>query len=101
MIDRILYLDGIPKITIHFFNKSDQTPKEQISFLLKMKSKGVSTLLHSNSNMYQNQDSGSRDLIARMVAGTQIRRDWATDQLDLIKMVVPENYLLQCIDDQK
>ena len=36
-----------------------------------------------------------------MVAGTQIRRDWATDQLDLIKMVGPENYLLQCIDDQK
>ena len=43
MIDRILYLEVILEITIYFFNKSEQTPKEQISFLLKMESKGVST----------------------------------------------------------
>ena len=51
--------------------------------------------------MYQNQDSGSRDLMARMVAGTEGSRDRAKEQLDLIKMVGPENYLLQCIGDPK
>ena len=100
MIERILYLDGIPKITIHFFNKSGQTPKEQISFLLKMESKGVSTYYTPIAIC----------IIIRMQeaetlwhAWLQVPREavWGEDQLDLIKMVVPENYLLQCVGDPK
>ncbi len=39
--------------------------------------------------------------MARMVAVTERSRDRAKDQLGLIKMVDPENYLLQCIGDPK
>ena len=43
VIDRILYLDGIPEIARYDVINSGKTPEEQISLNLAMESKGVAT----------------------------------------------------------
>ena len=93
MIDRILYLDEILETTNYFFNKSGQTPKEQISFLLKMESKGVSTYYIPIAICIKIRIQEAETL---WHAWLQVPREavWGEDQLDLIKMGGPENNLL-------
>ena len=90
MIDRILYLDDIPEPAFYFFYKSGQTPKEQISFLLKMESKGVSTYYIPIAICIKIRIQEAETL---WHAWLQVPREavWGEDQLDLIKMVGPEN----------
>jgi len=101
VIDRILYLDGIPEIARYDIINSGQTPEEQITFNLKMESKGVSTYNAAVAICIKHQDSGSRDLMERMVVESEESVDWAEAQLDLIKMVGLENYLAQQIGEPK
>jgi bacterioferritin len=101
VIDRILYLDGVPEIARYDIINSGQTPEEQISFNLKMESKGVSTYNNAIAICIKHQDSGSRDLMERMVVESEESVDWAEAQLDLIKMVGLENYLAQQIGEPR
>ena len=101
VIDRILYLDGVPEIARYDIINSGKTPEEQISFNLKMESKGVSTYNAAIAICIKHQDSGSRDLMERMVVESEESVDWAEAQLDLIKMVGLENYLAQQIGEPR
>ena len=47
------------------------------------------------------KDSGSRELMERMVVESEESVDWAEAQLDLVKMVGLENYLAQQIGEAK
>ena len=101
VIDRILYLDGVPEIARYDIINSGTSPKEQISFNLKMESKGVATYNEAIHVCIKHQDSGSRDLMERMVVESEESVDWAEAQLDLINMVGLENYLAQQIGEPK
>ena len=101
VIDRILYLDGVPEIARYDVINSGKTPEEQISLNLAMESKGVSTYNEAIQVCIEHKDSGSRELMERMVVESEDSVDWAEAQLDLIKMVGLENYLAQQIGDAK
>ena len=101
VIDRILYLDGVPEIARYDVIHSGKTPEEQISLNLAMESKGVSTYNEAIQVCMEHKDSGSRELMERMVVESEDSVDWAEAQLDLIKMVGLENYLAQQIGDAK
>ena len=101
VIDRILYLHGVPEIARYDIINSGTSPKEQISFNLKMESKGVATYNKAIDICIKHQDSGSRDLMERMVVESEESVDWAEAQLDLINMVGLENYLAQQIGEAK
>lgn len=66
-----------------------------------MELKGVSTYNQAIDVCIKHQDSGSRDLMERMVVESEESVDWAEAQLDLIKMVGLENYLAQQIGEPK
>ena len=101
VIDRILYLDGVPEIARYDVIHSGKTPEEQISLNLAMESKGVSTYNEAIQVCIEHKDSGSRELMERMVVESEESVDWAEAQLDLIKMVGLENYLTQQIGEAK
>ena len=97
VIDRVLYLDGIPEIARYDVVHAGKTPEEQISHNLAMESKGVDTYNEAIQVCIDHKDSGSRELMERMVVESEESVDWAEAQLDLVKMVGLENYLTQQI----
>jgi bacterioferritin len=89
VIDRILYLDGVPEIARYDVINSGKSPEEQISL-----NEAIQVCIDC-------KDSGSRELMERMVVESEESVGWAEAQLDLIKMVGLENYLTQQIGEAK
>ena len=71
VIDRILYLDGVPEIARYDVIHSGKTPEEQISLNLAMESKGVTTYNEAIQLCIEHKDSGSRELMERMVVESE------------------------------
>lgn len=95
VIDRILFLDGVPEIARYDVIHVGNTAKDQIENSLKLEMKGVATYNEAIQLCLEVKDSGSRELMERMVVESEESIDWAEAQLDLIKMAGLENYLAQ------
>jgi bacterioferritin len=95
VIDRILYLDGVPEIARYDTIKAGANAKQQIEDSLALETKGVATYNEGIALCAEVKDAGSRDLMERMVVESEESVDWAEAQLDLINMVGIENYLAQ------
>ena len=101
VIDRILYLDGIPEIARYDVIHSCKSPEEQISKNMEMEMNGVNTYNKAIQVCLEHKDSGSRELMERMVVESEESVDWAEAQLDLIERVGLENYMAQQIGEPK
>ena len=99
VIDRVLYLDGVPEIARYDVIKVGGTPREFIENSLSLETKGVATYNSGIKTCLNNNDAGSRDLMERMVVESEESIDWAESQLDLIRMTGLENYLAEMIGD--
>lgn len=99
VIDRILFLDGVPEIARYDTIKVGKTPKEQIENNMALELKGVATYNNAIQLCIQHKEAGSRELMERMVVESEESIDWAEAQLDLIKMAGLENYLAQKIGE--
>ena len=95
VIDRVLYLDGVPEIARYDVIKAGASAKEQIENSLSLETKGVQTYNEGIQVCFDLKDSGSRELMERMVVESEESIDWAEAQLDLIRMMGLENYLSQ------
>jgi bacterioferritin len=95
VIDRILYLDGVPAISRYDVINVGDTPQAQIENSLALETKGVATYNEAIQLCIELKDAGSRELMDRMVVESEDSVDWAEAQLDLIKMTGLENYLAQ------
>jgi bacterioferritin len=95
VIDRILFLDGVPEIARYDVIKVGKTPKEQIENNMALELKGVAAYNEGIQLCIQKKDAGSRDLMERMVVESEESIDWAEAQLDLIKLTGLENYLAE------
>lgn len=95
VIDRVLYLDGVPEIARYDTIKAGADAKQQIEDSLALETKGVATYNEGIALCAEVKDAGSRDLMERMVVESEESVDWAEAQLDLIKMMGIENYLAQ------
>ena len=95
VIDRILYLDGVPAISRYDVINVGDTPQAQIENSLALEAKGVAPYNEAIQLCIELKDAGSRELMDRMVVESEDSVDWAEAQLDLIKMTGLENYLAQ------
>ncbi len=100
VIDRILFLEGVPEIARYDVIQVGPTPKEQIENNMALELKGVATYNNAIQLCMQEKDAGSRELMERMVVESEASIDWAEAQLDLIKMAGLENYLAQKMGDE-
>ena len=95
IIDRILFLDGIPAISRYDVINVGDSPKQQIENAMALEIKGAATYNEGIKLCTDVKDNASRELMERMVVESEQSIDWAEAQLDLIKMVGIENYLAQ------
>lgn len=99
VIDRILYLDGVPEIARYDTIKVGQNPLDMIQNSLELETKGVATYNVAIQLCLEKMDAGSRDLMERMVVESEHSIDWAEAQIDLIRLTGMENYLAQQIGE--
>ncbi|MDP7049442.1 MAG: bacterioferritin [Verrucomicrobiota bacterium] len=95
VIDRILFLDGIPAISRYDVINVGDSPKEQIENGVALEIKATATYNEGIKLCSEVKDNASREFMERMVIESEQSIDWAEAQLDLIKMVGIENYLAQ------
>lgn len=99
VIDRVLFLDGIPEIARYDAINVGATPQEQIENSLQLENKGVTTYNEAIHIAHAEKDAGSKDLMERMVVESEESIDWAEAQLSLIKTVGIQNYLTEQMGD--
>lgn len=93
LINRILFLGGLPNL--QRLNKLlvAQKPIEAIECDLKLEQGAVKTLREAIAHCEQVADYTSRDLFADILSSEEDHIDWLETQLDLVKSLGEERYL--------
>ena len=93
LIDRILFLDGVPEIARYDVIHVGQDAKQQIDYALQLELNAVSTYNGGIKLALDEKDAGSEDVMERILVQTEESVDWLEAQLYLIENVGIENYL--------
>jgi len=99
LIDRILFLDGVPEIARYDVIRVGSDVKEQFEFDLELESNGVKTYNDAVNLCIQVQDGGSRELLETILVESEEHVDWLETQLSVIKDIGLPLYLQQQIGE--
>jgi bacterioferritin len=100
LIDRILFLEGVPEIARYDVIKVGAEIKEQFENDLVLESSGVK---HYNAVVdlcMQLKDNGTRELVAQILTESEEHVDWLETQLGLIDSLGLQNYLLSQLGEE-
>ena len=95
VIDRILFLGGVPEIARYHEIKVGAKPREHIESSYELEKQAVATYNEAIALAIEKKDAGSRGLMERMVVESEKSIDWIESQFDLIELVCLEQYLAQ------
>lgn len=101
LIDRIIFLDGVPEIARYDVIRPGKDVKEQLQFDLELETKGVLTYRKAVEVCLKHSDSGSRDLIETILVESEEHVDWIESQLDLIDKMGIQNYLVTQVGEDE
>ncbi|MCA9714822.1 MAG: bacterioferritin [Myxococcales bacterium] len=99
LIDRILYLDGIPNMQRLFKVNVGETVKEQFELDLELEKVAIARLNDAVALCRDLGDNGSREMLEHMLVSEEDHADWLETQLELMKQVGEQLYLAQQIVD--
>lgn len=94
LIDRILFLDGVPEIARYDTIRVGTNLKEQFENDLALELKGVKTYNEAIRICLDENDGGSREIIEPILLESEDHVDWLESQLDLIDKMGIENYMV-------
>lgn len=95
LIDRILFLDGVPEIARYDVIRAGTTVAEQFDVDLALESSGVQHYNETIKICVAAGDNGSRELIDSILVESEEHVDWLETQIHLIQQVGLENYLTE------
>lgn len=95
LIDRILFLEGVPEIARYDVIRVGTDVKEQFENDLALEMKGAKHYNQTIELCTQLKDNGSRELIAPILVESEEHVDWLETQLALIQSVGLQNYLTE------
>jgi len=93
LIDRILFLEGVPEIARYDVIRVGSDVKEQFENDLVLESRGVKTYNEAIALCNQVVDNGSRELLASILVESEEHVDWLETQLSLINDIGLQRYL--------
>lgn len=97
LIERILYLDGIPNLQRLGSLRIGENPREQIEAALEVEREAIARLNRGIALCVARGDNGTRDLLETILSGEEEGADWLETQLVLIRQTGYELYLAQQI----
>jgi bacterioferritin len=95
VIERILFLDGIPNLQKLNKLHVGQTVKEQLESDLQLEYAAIKFLNGAVAEARKAGDTGSEELMRKILVGEEEHTDWLEAQLELIRQVGEQNYLAQ------
>jgi bacterioferritin len=98
VIDRILYLDGVPNMQKYMKINVGQDVTEQHQFDLAVEKDAVERLNPGIELCRNHGDNGTRLLLEQILADEEGHIDWLEAQLQQIQQIGVANYLAQQID---
>ena len=97
VIDRILYLDGVPNMQKYMKVNVGQTVPEMHQFDLDLERDAVARLNQGIELARGKGDNGSRQVLEKILGDEEHHIDWLEAQLTLIQTMGLPNYLAQQI----
>jgi bacterioferritin len=97
LIERILFLDGMPRMGEAMELKIGQNVKAQIESDLALEISAVALYNDAIRKAMELGDNGSRELFTKLLKDEEDHVDWLEAQLTQIKEIGLENYLAQKI----
>ena len=99
LIERILYLEGLPNIQRIGKVAVGETVPEQIRLNLDLELSAAQALNQGIELCSSLSDNGSRELLKELLEGVEQSINWHESQLSLINQVGDANYLAQQIPE--
>lgn len=97
LIERILYLDGVPNLQRYNPVRVGETVVEKLRLGLQLEVEAIERLTRGIELCLAEKDHGSRELLERILHGEEEHADWLEAQLTLVDQVGEQNYLSQQI----
>lgn len=95
IMDRILYLDGVPNMQRMNPVKVGEDPIEQHRCDLAIEVEAVARLNAGIAVCVAKGDSGTRELLERVLKGEEASIDWLESQLHVVQDIGKERYLAE------
>ncbi|MCX7620027.1 MAG: bacterioferritin [Acidimicrobiales bacterium] len=99
VIERILYLEGVPNMQRLGSVAVGESVPEQLELDLELERAAIERYNRAIAVCVAEQDNGTRALMEHQLRGEEEHADWIESQLELIRQVGLENYLSQQIRD--
>jgi bacterioferritin len=99
LIERILYLEGMPNLQRLGTLRVGETAPEKLALALDVEREAIDRLNRGIATCVELGDNGSRELLEEILEGEEEHADWLESQLELIRQVGEPHYLSQQIRD--
>jgi len=100
LIDRIIFLEGVPEIARYDVIRVGTNVKEQLENDLALEMRGVKTYNDAITLAVQLKDNGSRELMNEILVDSEEHVDWLEEQLNVIATIGLERYLAEQISSE-
>jgi bacterioferritin len=95
LIERILYLDGVPNLQRLGTVRVGEDPVEKINLALDLERESIVRLNGGIAVCVERADNGTRELLEHILEGEETHADWLETQLTLVDQLGAANYLAQ------
>ncbi len=99
LIERILFLEGMPNLQRLDTVRVGETAPEKLSLALELEVAAIERLNRGIELCVRVSDNGTRELLDGILEGEEEHADWLEAQLELIRQVGEAHYLAQQIRD--
>jgi bacterioferritin len=97
LIERILYLEGMPNLQRLGSVRIGETVPEKLNLALDLERSAIERLNAGIATCVGAGDHGSRELLDDILEGEEAHADWIETQLELLRQVGEQHYLAQQI----
>jgi bacterioferritin len=99
LIERILFLDGMPNLQRLGTVRVGETVAEKLRLALDVEREAIERLNQGVARCAELRDAGSEELLEEILKGEEEHADWLETQLELIEQIGDAHYLAQQVRD--